>query len=51
MKSKRLMSYFGHVIWRNGNGYYTVAKGDGTDEVFETIEDAMAYIEEIENIK
>ena len=51
MKAKRLFSHFGHVIWKNKEGYFTVAKGDGTDEIFETIEQAMKYIEEIENIK
>ena len=49
MKDKRVMSYFGHVIWRNENGYM-IAKGDGTDYIFETIEEAMKKIEELEHI-
>lgn len=44
MKDKRLMSYLGRVIWMNECGFM-VAKGDGTDEYFETIEEAMDYIE------
>lgn len=43
---KREMSYFGRVIWSNAHGGYAVAKGDGTDEHFETIEQAMIYCEE-----
>ena len=45
MKDRRVMSYFGKVIWTDGN-YFMVAKGDGTDEIFETIEDAMRWIEQ-----
>ena len=44
MKDKRVMSYMGRVIWMNEN-CFMVAKGDGTDEYFETIEQAMDYIE------
>jgi len=50
MKDKRCMSYFGHVIYANEYGYM-VASGDGTDKYFETIYEAMEYIEEIEHIK
>ena len=42
--AKRVMSYLGKVIWMNEYGFM-VAKGDGTDVYFETIEDAMDYIE------
>ena len=44
MKDKRVMSYLGRVIWMNG-GVFKVAKGDGTDEYFESIEEAMDWIE------
>lgn len=43
-KDKRIMSYLGRVIWSNGI-VFMVAKGDGTDEFFETIEEAMEWIE------
>ena len=38
------MSYLGRVIWYC-NGAFMVAKGDGTDEYFGSIEDAMKWIE------
>ena len=44
MKNKRIMSYLHRVIWRN-EYVYMVAKGDGTDEHFETIYEAMEWIE------
>lgn len=44
MKGKRIMSYMGKVIWYC-DGSFMVAKGDGTDEYFSTIEDAMKWIE------
>lgn len=44
------MSYLGKVIWFNDYGFM-VAKGNGTDEYFETIEDAMIYIEKIKEKK
>lgn len=44
MKDKRIMSYFHRVIWKN-ECVYMVAKGDGTDEYFETIDEAMEWIE------
>ena len=50
MRHKRVMSYFGHVIWMD-DSCFMVAKGDGTDEYFETIYDAMDYIEKIEEGK
>lgn len=46
MKSRRIMNYLGRVIWMNELGFM-VAKGDGTDEYFKTIEEAMKYIEEV----
>ena len=49
-RSKRVMSYFGHVIWKFEIGY-GIAAGDGTDIYFSTIESAMKYIEEIEGIE
>lgn len=45
MKGKRVMSYMGSVIWYY-DGSFMVAKGDGTDKYFGTIEDAMKWIEE-----
>ena len=48
--AKRVMSYFGHVIWKDELGYYSVANGDGTDTYFDDIYEAMKYIEKIENI-
>lgn len=45
MKDKRVMSWFGRAIWKN-EWCYMVAKGDGTDKRFETIEEAMKYCEE-----
>ena len=50
-RSKRVMSYFGHVIWTDEFGYYSVANGDGTDTYFDDIESAIKYIEEIEGIE
>lgn len=44
MKSKRIMSYFGKVIWWDGT-YFMVARGDHTDEIFDSIEKAMRWIE------
>lgn len=44
MKNKRVMSYLGRVIYMNEYGFM-VAKGDGTDEYFVSIEEAMNYIE------
>lgn len=32
------------------NSRFMFAKGDGTDYLFETLEEAMAKIEEIENV-
>lgn len=49
MKDKRVMSYFGKVIWQNDFGFM-VADGHGTDLFFTTIEDAMAYIEKQKKI-
>ena len=49
-KVKRVMSYFGHVIWKYDLGY-GIAKGDGTDIFFADIYGAMKYIEKIENIE
>lgn len=46
--SKRFMSYKGHVIWYS-DGYFEVAlKRDGTDELFDTFEEAMKAIDEYE---
>lgn len=50
MKDKRIMSYFHHVIWY-GDGVYMFAKGDGTDYYFDTLEEAMKKIEELEKIE
>ena len=40
---KKVMSYFGKVIWTDGE-CFMVAKGDRTDEYFATIYEAMAWI-------
>lgn len=48
--AKRVMSYFGHVIWVDEFGYYSVANGDGTDTYFDDIESAMKHIEILEGI-
>ena len=46
---KRVMSYEGHVIWHNTDvGCFGFAKGDGTDNWYETIEEAMRAIDRIE---
>ena len=45
MKDVRVMSYFGHVIWKKYIGF-CVASGDGTDVYFSTME----YIEKMEGI-
>ncbi len=45
MKDQRIMNYLGRVIWMSEYGFM-VAKGDGTDEYFATIEEAMNYIED-----
>lgn len=45
MKDKKVMSWYGRAIWMNEYGFM-VAKGNGTDEHFETIEEAMKYCEE-----
>ena len=45
MSDKRIMSHYGHAIWY-GDGVFMVAKGDGTDKYFSTLEDAMRYCEE-----
>ena len=47
----RIMSYFGHVIYRNSAGYFTIAKGDGTDYVCETIDEAMNLCMVLHDIK
>lgn len=46
-KGKRIMNYLGHVIWMYEQTFM-VARGDGTDEYFTTIEEAMEWIERIE---
>lgn len=45
MRDKRIMNYLGRVIWMSEYGFM-LAKGDGTDEYFSTIEEAMIYIED-----
>lgn len=46
-KDKRFMSCYGRAIWfgqdDDGNIFYMVARGDGTDEIFATWQEAMAY--------
>ena len=44
MKSKRIMSHYGRVIWWY-DGAFMVAKGDGTDEYFGSLKEAMEWIE------
>ena len=50
MKAKRVMSYFGHVIWQY-DIWFKVANGDGTDTIFDDIESAMKYIEKLESVE
>ena len=50
MKDIKFMSYRGHAIWKNEMSYM-VAKGDRTDRYFTNFEDAMDWIDEIENAK
>ncbi len=47
---KRIMSYEHHVIWY-GDGFFSFAKGDGTDYYCETLEEAMEKIDKIEENK
>lgn len=45
---KKFMSYNHKVIWYtvvNGDTYYAVSKGDGTDKMFSGFEEAMEYID------
>ena len=46
--AKRVMSYMGHVIWKEDDVFAVALKRDGTDDYFETIEGAMKAIEEHE---
>ena len=41
------MSWEHHIIWTDGE-VFMVAKGDRTDEYFETIEEAMDWIDKLE---
>ena len=50
MKDKRVMSYCGHVIWKNDYGYMVALKKDGTDEHYETVYEAMEAIKEFEKM-
>lgn len=45
MKDVRIMSHYGRVIWYN-DGAFMVAKGDGTDKYFGSLEAAMKWIED-----
>ena len=49
-KDKVFMSHMGKRIWYNrtpdGDVYYMVARGDGTDEIFLDWHDAFKWIEE-----
>ncbi len=49
MKDKRIMSYRGHVIWRGEHGYAVALERDGTDDYYETIEEAMEAIDKEED--
>lgn len=49
--SKRIMSYMGHVIWMNEGIFEVALKHDGTDEYYETIQDAMKAIENYEQAR
>ncbi len=48
---KKFMSYRGNVIWyesfENGELYFSVAAGDGTDVHFRMYVDAMDYIDSL----
>lgn len=45
MKDKRIMNYRGYVIWKCEYGFSVALKRDGTDNYFESIEDAMEAID------
>lgn len=52
--AKKFMSYNGRVIWYtvvHGVTYYLVAKGNGTDAVFNSHLEAMDYIDNIQEEK
>lgn len=49
--SKRVMNYFGHVIYKNDYGYMVAIRRDGTDEFYETLEECMRAIEEYEGVE
>lgn len=49
MGDKRIMSYRGHVIWKSEYAYAVALKRDGTDDYFETIEEAMEAIDKEED--
>lgn len=49
MKDKQVMSYKRHVIWMNEYGFMVALKRDGTDDHFETIQEAMEAIDAYEN--
>ena len=51
MSGKRIASYRGHVIWYYDGAYMVAMKRDGTDEYYETIEDAFLAIDQIEDNK
>lgn len=51
MSDKRFMSHRRHVIWYSNHGYMVALKRDGTDDHFETWQEAMEAIDEYEDNK
>ena len=49
MKDKKFMSYHGHAIWYNELGFMVALKRNGTDDYFDTYEEAMRAIDEKED--
>ena len=49
--TKRIMSYMGHVIYMSDGIFAVALRRDGTDDYYETIEDAMKAIEEHEKTR
>lgn len=45
MKDKRVMSYRGYVIWKCEYGFSVALRRDGTDNYYESIEEAMDAID------
>lgn len=51
MKDKRIMSYMGHVIWKNEYSFMVALDRNGTDRHYLSLEDAMKAIDTFEEEK